>query len=89
MELAFEGLRRTDLMRWGLTLEKLNGPVYGSPEGTVHMDKSIPQEERAEIYTGENNRHLIEIRSCKNVYMPIPQSELDANPNLKQTNFSE
>ena len=89
VELAFEGLRRTDLMRWGLTLEKLNGPVYGSPEGTVHMDKSIPQEERAEIYTGENNRHLIEIRSCKNVYMPIPQSELDANPNLKQTNFSE
>ena len=87
VEFAFEGLRRTDLMRWGLTLEKLNGPVYGCNLGTVHMDKSIPQTERAELYIGDNYLNLIENRSAKNVYMPIPQSEIDVNPEIKQTNF--
>lgn len=87
IEFAFEGLRRTDLMRWGLTLDKLNGPVYGCNLGTVHMDKSIPQEERAEIYVGDNYKNLIENRTAKNVYMPIPQTEIDVNPNIKQTNF--
>ena len=87
VELAFEGLRRTDLMRWGLTVDKLTGPVYGISEGTVRMDPSIPQEERAELYLGDEHQHLIEIRNCSNVYMPIPQAELDVNQNLKQTNF--
>ncbi len=87
VEFAFEGLRRTDLMRWGLTLKKLNGPVYGCNLGTVHMDKSIPQTERAELYIGDNYLNLIENRSAKNVYMPIPQSEIDVNPEIKQTNF--
>ena len=74
-------------MRWGLTLKKLNGPVYGCNLGTVHMDKSIPQTERAELYIGDNYLNLIENRSAKNVYMPIPQSEIDVNPEIKQTNF--
>ena len=74
-------------MRWGLTVDKLTGPVYGIPEGTVRMDPSIPQEERAELYLGDEHQHLIQIRNCSNVYMPIPQAELDVNPNLKQTNF--
>ena len=55
--------------------------------GTVIMDTNIPQEERAVIKTGEENKVVLEIRSFKNTYLPIPQSELDRNPNLVQTNF--
>ena len=51
------------------------------------MDTNIPQEERVVIKTGEENKVVLEIRSFKNTYLPIPQSELDRNPNLVQTNF--
>ncbi len=84
VEFAFEGLRRTDLMRWGLTLEKLNGPAYGCKLGTVKMDYDIPEAERAVL---GDDAILLENRNVTNVYMPIPQTELDANTNLKQTNF--
>lgn len=87
VELAFEGLRRSDLVRWGIAGQVLNGPVYATNYGTVIMDTSIPQEERAVIQTGEVNKVVIEIRSFKNIYFPIPQSELDRNPKLVQTNF--
>ena len=56
-------------------------------EAVGYMDKSIPQTERAELYIGDNYLNLIENRSAKNVYMPIPQSEIDVNPEIKQTNF--
>ena len=65
----------------------LNGPIYASNQGTVDMDTSIPQEERATIFQGEKNQVVLEIRKFRNRYMPIPQAELDKNPNLKQTNF--
>lgn len=87
VEFAFEGLRRSDIVRWGIAKDVLNGPVYATNYGTVLMDTSIPQEERAVIRTGEENRVVLEIRSFKNIYLPIPQSELDRNPNLTQTNF--
>lgn len=87
VEFAFEGLRRSDLVRWGIALDVLNGPVYAVNYGTVLMDTSVPQEKRAVINPGEENRVVLEIRSVKNTYLPIPQSELDRNPQLKQTNF--
>lgn len=87
VEFAFEGLRRSDLVRWGIALDVLNGPVYAVNYGTVIMDTSVSQEERAVINPGEGNRVVLEIRSAKNTYLPIPQSELDRNPQLKQTNF--
>lgn len=87
VEFAFEGLRRSDIVRWGIAKEVMNGPVYATNYGTVLMDTSIPQEERAVIRLGEENKVVLEIRSFKNTYLPISQSELDRNPNLIQTNF--
>ena len=87
VEFAFEGLRRDDIIRWDIAKDVLNGPIYASNNGTVNMDSNVPQEERATIFQGEENRIVLEIRNFKNRYMPIPQDELDKNPNLKQTNF--
>ena len=88
VEFAFEGLRRDDIVRWEIAHDVLNGAIYGANNGTVIMDTNISPEERALIEIGEENRESIEIRSFKNTYMPIPQSELDKNPNLKQTNLT-
>lgn len=49
VEFAFEGLRRDDIIRWDIAKDVLNGPIYASNQGTVDMDPSIPQEERATI----------------------------------------
>lgn len=87
VEFAFEGLRRDDIIRWDIAKDVLNGPIYASNQGTVNMDPSVPQEERATIFQGEKNQVVLEIRSFKNRYMPIPQTELDKNPKLEQTNF--
>lgn len=87
VEFAFEGLRRDDIVRWDIARDVLTGPAYASNFGTVIMDESIPEQERAVIETGEENMVVLEIRSWKNNYMPIPQSELDRNPLLVQKNF--
>lgn len=87
VEFAFEGLRRDDIVRWDIAKDVLNGPAYASNTGTVNMDLSVPENERATINQGKNAKVIVEMRAFKNKYLPIPQSELDKNPNLKQTNF--
>lgn len=69
IELAFEGSRYLDIRRWGIANDVMNGPLYGAVN---------PK-------TGEKTQ--IEVRSYKvgkNEVLPLPQSELLANDNLKQ-----
>ncbi|MCL1932679.1 MAG: RagB/SusD family nutrient uptake outer membrane protein [Candidatus Azobacteroides sp.] len=86
IELAGEGHRRADILRWkddsGKMIAEtvLNGPLNRAT-GTVHYDE--PNEfMRAEI-TGVEK---IEDRkfAVHNRYLPIPQTDLDRNPQLKQ-----
>lgn len=87
IELAGEGLRRADILRWkddsGKMLAEtvLNGSLTRIT-GTVDQNGSDPYT-RATI-TGTDE--LIETRSFKttNRYLPIPQTAIDANPNLVQ-----
>lgn len=79
VELPFEGLRYYDIKRWNIGADVLDGPVYGSPLGTVNGT------------TGEltlnGEQILLENRVFypnRNYLLPIPQSEMDANPNLVQ-----
>lgn len=86
VELAGEGLRRADILRWkdsnGKRLAEtlLNGNLYRIT-GTINYDESDPSK-RATV----SDKALIETRSFndKNRYLPIPQSSIDKNPNLKQ-----
>ena len=79
IELAFEGLRYFDLKRWDLGNELLNGIIYGCRNGSVDSntgkvtwgDGYIKLEER--IFNPE-----------RNYLLPIPQTELDRNPNMTQ-----
>lgn len=87
IELAGEGLRRADILRWkdagGKRLAEtlLNGDL-NRIAGTINNDESDPYK-RAVIST---NREFIETRQFteKNRYLPIPQGSIDKNPNLAQ-----
>ncbi len=79
VELAFEGLRYFDIKRWDLGPQVLNGPLYGSMEGTVN--------DQTGAVTWGAQRIKIEDRIFnpqRKYLLPIPQSELDANPNIMQ-----
>uniref|UniRef100_UPI00321765BE RagB/SusD family nutrient uptake outer membrane protein n=1 Tax=uncultured Draconibacterium sp. TaxID=1573823 RepID=UPI00321765BE len=69
VELAFEGQRYFDLRRWGIAKQQMEGPVYGA------------------YNPGSEQQIIVETRVFevpKNSYLPIPQSEIDANENISQ-----
>lgn len=85
VELAGEGLRRADILRWKedgkmLAEKVMNGDLLRIA-GTVNESEADPTM-RAEV-TGTE---VIETRTfaSRNRYLPIPQSSIDKNPNLKQ-----
>lgn len=79
VELAFEGLRYWDIKRWNLGDSKLNGPLYGSRRGSVNSETGA--------VTWNAERIKLEdrvFRANRNYLFPIPQAEMDANPQMKQ-----
>lgn len=93
LELAGEGLRKADLLRWKDSQGKMlaetvmNGALYRIT-GTVNTNET-DRDLRATIEapTAENESlRKVEDRVFHpyNRYLPFPQAELDKNPNLKQ-----
>lgn len=79
VELSFEGLRHWDIKRWDIGQEVMNGPLYGSREGSVNTQTGL--------VTWGNKRIKLEDRVFypeRKYLLPIPQAELDANPNIIQ-----
>lgn len=93
IELAGEGMRRADIVRWKDDNGKmvahtvLNGTLYRMI-GTVNEKESNPEmRTRIEPRTSANEKQCrIEDRVFNdyNRYLPFPQSELENNPKLKQ-----
>jgi hypothetical protein len=87
VELAGEGFRRADIVRWKDASGKmvaetvLNGPL-NRVTGTVSSDATIAPGLRATI----DGTEKIEDRTfaVRNRYLPIPQSARDKNPQLEQ-----
>jgi hypothetical protein len=79
IELAFEGLRYFDLKRWDLGPALLNGWALGCRNGT--MNSATGQ------ITWSEGHILLEERVFqpqRNYLLPIPQTEMDRNPNITQ-----
>jgi len=82
IELAFEGLRYWDMIRWRIADEVLNKKYYG-------MKLTDDPGSYTGKYTINEDGHLF---SCEKIWdfeghnylWPLPQSELDINPNLEQ-----
>ena len=86
VELAFEGLRYFDIMRWDLGTQVLNGPLYGSRLGTMDANGNVTWKGNGEI-VNEENYIVLETRTFhpeRKYLFPIPLSEMDANPSMVQ-----
>ena len=65
------GLSWQDLRRWKLAEEELNGPFYG-----MNMDAGTKEE----FYV----RTEYQVRVFRSYWWPVPQDDIDRNPNLRQ-----
>ena len=86
VEFAMEGLRRDDIIRWGIAKDVLNGNLMGTKRGTVLATKQPNGDHNVSLTLPAN---LIESRSFiapKNNLLPIPQNAIDKNPNLEPNN---
>ncbi|SHE64504.1 Starch-binding associating with outer membrane [Fodinibius roseus] len=79
VEFAFENLRYFDIVRWDLGEESIDGTVYGVRKGSVNN-------ETGEV-TWESEHIILEERNFvaeRNYLLPIPQREMDNNPEMTQ-----
>lgn len=89
VELAGEGLRRADIVRWKdndgkMLAETLLNKTVTRVTGTVNMDKSLSEGLRATIDVAETANLDIRVFKPYHRYLPIPQSARDLNPKLTQ-----
>lgn len=91
VELALEGLRLQDIRRWKLAEKVMPGPLYGRPQKPYsYNDQGVPvfNQEGVPNYTAYADKlSVIEQRTFnpqRDYLWPIPQSEMDINPNLVQ-----
>lgn len=78
VELAMEGIRYWDLLRWGIAHEVLQGKFYGAPfPGAQKVDGDGSLDPYGRWYV---NKWSFRQQDYK---WPIPQSEQDINPNLR------
>lgn len=80
VEFAFEGLRYYDILRWGTAAENLNRSFTG-------MKLTNDPENYDDFQVDENGYLIYQERNFKegvNELWPIPQGEIDINPNLEQ-----
>lgn len=89
VELAMEGQRFFDIKRWEIAEEALSGPVVGRPqEGYRTMGIPTFSEHGIPNYSAYlDEMRVIEERQfdpSRGYLWPIPQSEMDVNPQLQQ-----
>jgi hypothetical protein len=82
VEFAYEGLRRMDIIRWGIANEVLNQPVV-NVEGELLTTRNEEGDFTVKI-TGTTVQETRSFTVGKNELLPIPQTAIDANPNLSQ-----
>src|SRR5690606_12952960 len=83
VELNNEGIRYRDIRRWKIGEQTLNGNFYG-------MNFSGTERDDNESNPNAFFRRMVYQRrvfTAKNYWFPVPQSEIDKNPNLVQNPF--
>lgn len=83
VELAFEGIRYWDLLRWKLAETVLVGEVWGAPypKSTTYAGstKFVDPTGHCRWYVGRRD-----FRNPQDYKWPIPLSEQNINPNLRE-----
>ena len=73
-ELAFEGLRKWDLIRWGTFVEKMHNAGTNQPSENKYRNVSYTN------YASANYANV----TARHIYLPIPTKELAVNHALRQ-----
>ena len=73
-ELAFEGLRKWDLIRWGTFVEKMHNAGTNQPTENKYRIVSYT------LYASANYANV----TARHIYLPIPTKELAVNHALRQ-----
>lgn len=85
IELAYEGIRYWDLLRWNIAHEVLNGEIWGAPYPNsvsyTTSTKKVDPTGYCRWYVGRRD-----FRNPQDYTWPIPLSEQNINPNLRETN---
>lgn len=86
VELAFEGFRYFDVLRWGIAEKELNHIFTGVKLSDNPNEKNYRGSGATASPVDEDMYYQFEERSWQphNRYWPIPQSDLNVNKNLKQ-----
>lgn len=74
-ELAFEGLRKWDLIRWGTFVEKMHNAGTNQPTENKYRNVSYTN------YASANYANV----TARHIYLPIPTKELAVNHALRQS----
>lgn len=90
VEFAWEGLRWSDIRRWGIANEVMNGPLYGRPPRGMLNEPPTLNEYGTPDYSSVSNRddmRIIEQRKFnpnRDMVLPIPRIEIETNSQLTQ-----
>lgn len=86
VELAFEGLRYYDVLRWGIAEKELNHTFTGVKLSNDPNARNYRGSGTAASPVDENMYYQFEKRTwaTHNRYFPIPQNDMNVNKNLKQ-----
>lgn len=83
IELAYEGIRYWDLLRWNIAHEVLNGKIWGAPypNSTQYATatKEVDPTGHCRWYVGRRD-----FRNPQDYTWPIPLAEQNINPNLRE-----
>lgn len=85
VELNNEGIRYRDIRRWKIGEQTLNGNFTGMNFSGTEKDDSETNQKAFFKRTTYQRR----VFTAKNYWFPVPQSEIDKNPNLRQNPFWE
>ena len=89
-EFAWEGLRWSDIRRWGIAENVMNEVLYGRPpKDYLHSAPKIDENGTPDYSTvsNKNDMRVIELRSFnkdRDYVLPIPRIEIETNTALKQ-----
>lgn len=91
IELCNDGFRWYDLRRWKIANTVMNGYIYLNRSANIWTKDVLVSidENYSPIYNHTNaiksfNTQEVVYKTNKDEYWPVPQSEMDANPNLVQ-----
>ena len=83
VELAYEGIRYWDLLRWNIAHEVLNGKIWGAPypnsKQYAKATKEVDPTGHCRWYVGKR-----EFRNPQDYTWPIPLAEQNINPHLRE-----